>query len=54
MVQTSQLGDKIGEEKAVQLVAKIKEEIAKEQPKTTEDLRSLIKNCGSTWYYING
>ena len=43
MVQTSQLGDKIGEEKAVQLVAKIKEEIAKEQPKTTEDLRSLIK-----------
>ncbi|KGZ75510.1 DUF1002 domain-containing protein [Bacillus anthracis] len=43
MVQTSQLGDKIGEEKAVQLVAKIKEEIAKEQPQTTEDLRSLIK-----------
>ncbi|PFO58118.1 DUF1002 domain-containing protein [Bacillus cereus] len=43
MVQTAQLGDKIGEEKAVQLVAKIKEEIAKEQPKTTEDLRSLIK-----------
>lgn len=43
MVQTSQLSDKIGEEKAVQLVAKIKEEIAKEQPQTTEDLRSLIK-----------
>ncbi|KOS24469.1 hypothetical protein ADK17_21850 [Bacillus anthracis] len=43
MVQTSQLGDKIDEEKAVQLVAKIKEEIAKEQPQTTEDLRSLIK-----------
>ncbi|MBE7120492.1 DUF1002 domain-containing protein [Bacillus cereus] len=43
MVQTAKLGDKIGEEKAVQLVAKIKEEIAKEQPKTTEDLRSLIK-----------
>jgi len=43
MVQTAQLGDKIGEEKAVQLVAKIKEEIAKEQPQTTEDLRSLIK-----------
>ena len=33
---------------------KIKEEIAKEQPQTTEDLRSLIKNRGSTWYYING
>ncbi|QWG35028.1 DUF1002 domain-containing protein [Bacillus mycoides] len=43
MVQTAKLGDKIGEDKAVQLVVKIKEEIAKEQPKTTEDLRSLIK-----------
>ncbi|EJQ48764.1 Uncharacterized protein BWINRASL_03904 [Bacillus mycoides] len=43
MVQTAKLGDTIGEEKAVQLVAKVKEEIAKEQPQTTEDLRSLIK-----------
>ncbi|ABS22994.1 DUF1002 domain-containing protein [Bacillus cytotoxicus] len=43
MVQTAKLGDKIGDDKAVQLVAKVKEEIAKEQPKTTEDLRSLIK-----------
>jgi len=43
MVQTAKLGDKIGDEKAVQLVAKVKEEIAKEQPKTTEDLRALIK-----------
>ncbi|WP_020059399.1 DUF1002 domain-containing protein [Bacillus sp. 123MFChir2] len=43
MVQTAKLGDQIGNDKAVQLVAKVKEEIAKEQPKTTEDLRSLIK-----------
>ncbi|MCP1124982.1 DUF1002 domain-containing protein [Bacillus sp. 3103sda1] len=43
MVQTAKLGDEIGNDKAVQLVANVKEEIAKEQPKTTEDLRSLIK-----------
>ncbi|MEH6888201.1 DUF1002 domain-containing protein [Bacillus sp. JJ864] len=43
MVQTAKLGDQIGNDKAVQLVAKVKEEIAKEQPKTKEDLRSLIK-----------
>ncbi|MCM3735961.1 DUF1002 domain-containing protein [Bacillus cytotoxicus] len=43
MVQTAKLGDQIGNDKAVQLVAKVKEEIAKEKPKTTEDLRSLIK-----------
>ncbi|WP_440602656.1 DUF1002 domain-containing protein [Bacillus sp. GB_SG_008] len=42
MVQTAKLGDQIGNDKAVQLVANVKEEIAKEQPKTTEDLRSLI------------
>lgn len=43
MVQTAKLGDQIGNDKAVQLVTKVKEEIAKEQPKTKEDLRSLIK-----------
>ena len=34
MVQTAKLGDKIGEDKAVQLVAKIKEEIAKNSQTT--------------------
>ncbi|MGG0187951.1 DUF1002 domain-containing protein [Bacillus rhizoplanae] len=43
MVQTAKLGNEIGNDKAVQLVANVKEEIAKEQPKTTEDLRSLIE-----------
>lgn len=43
MVQTAKLGDEIGEEKAIQLVTTVKEEIAKEQPKTEEDLRSLIQ-----------
>ncbi|CAM4039115.1 hypothetical protein BAMA_09680 [Bacillus manliponensis] len=43
MVQTAKLGDEIGEEKAIQLVTSVKEQIAKEQPQTEEDLRSLIQ-----------
>lgn len=43
MVQTAELGEEIGEEKAVQLVTSVKEEIANEQPQTEEDLRSLIQ-----------
>lgn len=33
MVQTAQLGDKIGEEKAVQLVAKLKKKLQKNSQK---------------------
>lgn len=43
MVTTAKLGDQIGSDKAVQLITKVKEEIAKNPPKTTEDLRTLIK-----------
>ncbi|WVE36030.1 DUF1002 domain-containing protein, partial [Priestia megaterium] len=43
MVQTSELGEKIGKEKAAQFMATIKEEIAKENPQTKEDLRTLIQ-----------
>lgn len=43
MVQTAKLGDEIGDENAVQLVTEVKEEIAKEQPETTEDVRTLIQ-----------
>ena len=43
MVQTSELGEKIGKEKAAQFMATIKEEIAKENPQTKDDLRTLIQ-----------
>jgi uncharacterized protein YpuA (DUF1002 family) len=43
MVTTAKLGDQIGSDKAVELITKIKEEMAKNPPKTTEDLRTLIK-----------
>lgn len=43
MVKTAELGDKIGVEKASELMTKIKEEIAANPPETEEDLRSLIE-----------
>jgi len=43
MVRTAELGDKIGMDKASELMTKIKEEIAKNPPETEEDLRELIK-----------
>ncbi len=43
MVETAKLGDQIGSDKAVQLITAVKEEIAKNPPQTTEDLRALIQ-----------
>lgn len=43
MVKTAELGDKIGMDKASELMTAIKEEIAKNPPETEEDLRELIK-----------
>ncbi|PWA04818.1 DUF1002 domain-containing protein [Pueribacillus theae] len=43
MVKTAELGDKVGVEKANELMSRIKEEIAKNPPENEEDLRSLIK-----------
>ncbi|WP_409978164.1 DUF1002 domain-containing protein [Anoxybacteroides tepidamans] len=43
MVKTAQLGKSIGNDQAVALLAKIKEEIAKNPPKTDADLRALIE-----------
>jgi len=44
MVKTAKLADSIGNnDKAVALIAKIKEEIAKNPPKTDADLRALIE-----------
>jgi len=43
MVKTAQLGESIGNDKAVALLAKIKEEIAKNPPQTDADMRTLIE-----------
>ncbi|MBB5356711.1 uncharacterized protein YpuA (DUF1002 family) [Anoxybacillus mongoliensis] len=43
MIKTAQLGESIGNDKAVALLAKIKEEIAKNPPKTDADMRALIE-----------
>lgn len=45
MVETAKLGDSVGTENAAALIAKIKEEIAKNAPETDAELRTIIENA---------
>lgn len=47
MVETAQLGEDVGQENAAALIAKIKEEIAKNAPKTDADLRTIIEQAAT-------
>ncbi|MEH6993318.1 DUF1002 domain-containing protein [Neobacillus drentensis] len=47
MVKTAQLGDSIGADNAAALIGKVKEEIAKNKPKTEADLRALIEQVAA-------
>ena len=44
MVTTAELGEEIGDEEAVDLVNKIKQEIAEQDPQTREEVREIIIN----------
>lgn len=44
MVRTAELGEEIGDEKASELINSIKQEIAKKNPKTTEEVRDIVIN----------
>ena len=45
MVKSAELGDTIGNDNASALITKVKEEVAKSQPKTEDDLRKIIENA---------
>ncbi|WP_040208268.1 DUF1002 domain-containing protein [Neobacillus jeddahensis] len=45
MVETAKLGDSIGNQNAAALIAKVKEEIAKNKPKNDEELRKIIEQA---------
>lgn len=45
MVETAKLGDSIGEKNAAALIAKVKEEIAKNKPQNDEELRKIIEQA---------
>jgi uncharacterized protein YpuA (DUF1002 family) len=47
MVKTAQLGDSIGADNAAALMGKVKDEIAKNEPKTEADLRTLIEQAAT-------
>ncbi|WP_154657906.1 DUF1002 domain-containing protein [Fictibacillus gelatini] len=43
VIKTAQLGDRIGTDKATQLITEIKQELAKNPAKTTEEMQALIQ-----------
>lgn len=45
MVKTAELGDSIGADNASALIAKVKEKMAENPPKTEADIRTLIENA---------
>ncbi|WP_373889988.1 DUF1002 domain-containing protein [Neobacillus cucumis] len=45
MVETAKLGDAIGDKNAAALIAKVKEEIAKNKPNNDEELRNIIEQA---------
>ncbi|MBT2656456.1 DUF1002 domain-containing protein [Bacillus sp. ISL-18] len=45
MVETAKLGDSIGDKNAAALIAKVKEEIAKNKPKNDAELKSMIEQA---------
>ncbi|MGG0716632.1 DUF1002 domain-containing protein [Robertmurraya massiliosenegalensis] len=47
MVETAELGESVGQENAAALIAKIKEEIAKNAPQTDADLRAIIEQAAN-------
>ncbi|GLY09889.1 DUF1002 domain-containing protein [Pseudobacillus badius] len=47
MVTTAKLGDKIGEQQATELIQRIKEEVAKENPQTIQEIKVIINNVSN-------
>lgn len=44
MIRTAELGEKIGEEKATELINRIKQEIAEKKPSTKEEVRDIVND----------
>jgi uncharacterized protein YpuA (DUF1002 family) len=47
MVETAKLGDSIGNKNAAALIAKVKEEIAKNKPKNDQELQKIIEQAAN-------
>lgn len=47
MVETAKLGESIGDKNAAALIAKVKEEIAKNTPKNDEELQNIIEQAAN-------
>lgn len=47
MVETAKLGDSIGDKNAAALIAKVKDEIAKNKPQNDEEMRKIIEHAAN-------
>ncbi|MFK2824301.1 DUF1002 domain-containing protein [Bacillus sp. B190/17] len=47
MVTTAKLGDEIGEQQATELIQRVKEEVAKQNPQTLQDIKIIINNVSN-------
>ncbi|OCA92665.1 DUF1002 domain-containing protein [Pseudobacillus wudalianchiensis] len=47
MVTTAKLGDQIGEKQATELIQRIKEEVAKENPQTLQEIKVIVNNVSN-------
>ncbi|MBM7648114.1 uncharacterized protein YpuA (DUF1002 family) [Bacillus ectoiniformans] len=47
MVTTAKLGDQIGEKEATELIQRIKEEVAAQNPQTVQDIQVIINNISN-------
>ncbi|MFP5113461.1 DUF1002 domain-containing protein [Bacillaceae bacterium C204] len=47
MVETAKLGESIGDQNAAALIAKVKEEIAKNKPQNDQELRNIIEQAAN-------
>ena len=47
MVTTAKLGDEIGEKQATELIQRIKEEVAKENPQTLQEIKVIVNNVSN-------
>lgn len=44
MVRTSELGEKVGDEKAAEFMTRVKEEVAKQKPDSPEEVKQIVIN----------
>lgn len=51
MVVTGNLGEKIGQDEAANLINEVKKEVVKEKPKTEKEIKNIVKDATNNYGY---